>query len=52
MEQAHELIDRFVQIEFKLTEERVDEAKKLIQDAKETMEDAKEVLEEFGLSGG
>ena len=52
MEQAHELIDRFVQIEFKLTEERVNEAKKLIQDAKETIEDAKEVFEEFGRSGG
>lgn len=45
MQQAHMLIDRFVQIEFKLTKERVDVAKKLIREAKETVEDAKKVLE-------
>lgn len=52
MEQAHALIDRFVQIEFKLTEERVDEAKKLIQEAKETIDDAKKGFEDFRRSGG
>jgi hypothetical protein len=51
VEEAHLLIDRFIQIEFELTEDRVGAAKKLVREAKETMEDAREFLEKTGRPG-
>ncbi len=45
MEEAHAVIDRYLQIEFKLTEERVKAAKDLIQEAKETVEIVKKELQ-------
>jgi hypothetical protein len=51
MEEAHQLIDSFLQIEFKLTEERMDAAKELIREAQETIEDAKEALAKVGRPG-
>lgn len=45
MEEAHAVIDRYLQIEFKLTEERVKAAKELIQKAKETVEIVKKELQ-------
>lgn len=45
MAEAHAVIDRYLQIEFKLTEERVKTAKELIQKAKETVEIVKKELQ-------
>lgn len=40
--EAHDLVNEFVQIEFRLTEERVTEAKEVIEEARKTIEEAKE----------
>lgn len=39
--EAHDLVNEFLQIEFRLTRERVDAAKKVIEEARKTVEEAK-----------
>jgi hypothetical protein len=45
--EAHYLVNEFLQIEFRLTKEQVDEAKKVIEEASKTIKDAKTVWTEL-----
>jgi hypothetical protein len=45
--EAHSLVNEFLQIEFRLTKEQVDEAKKVIEEASKTIKDAKKVWTEL-----
>jgi len=45
--EAHDLVNEFLQIEFRITEERVAEAKEVIEEARKTIEEAKEAWAEL-----